>query len=165
MEHIKERIADFRSFKEEARGIKITCNTIQTSISLWKEYLETMIENDECLCSSESNSYYWLSLDGIKSIISMNPYEHLQSEKTKIENKSRFLIDNRQNLCEHGGLHPMKARKGKYIPDNVYTSMKETFIKNWESKSVLGFNPSEEITNLTNYDISDSNMRCEVCIK
>ena len=43
MEHIKERIADFGAFKEEARGIEITCNTIQTSISLWKEYLETMI--------------------------------------------------------------------------------------------------------------------------
>ena len=46
MEHIKERIADFRDFKEEARRIKITCNTIQTSISLWKEYLETMIDNN-----------------------------------------------------------------------------------------------------------------------
>ena len=34
MEHIKERIADFGAFKEEARGIEITCNTIQTSISL-----------------------------------------------------------------------------------------------------------------------------------
>ena len=29
MEHIKERIADFGAFKEEAKGIKITCNTIQ----------------------------------------------------------------------------------------------------------------------------------------
>ena len=38
MEHIKERISDFGAFKEEARGIKITCNTIHTSIPLWKEY-------------------------------------------------------------------------------------------------------------------------------
>ena len=59
----------------------------------------------------------------------------------------------------------MTARKGKYIPVNVYISMKETFIKNWQSKSVLGFNSSEEINNFTNCDISDSNMRCEVCIK
>ena len=66
-----------------------------------------MIENNEWLCSSESNSYYWLSLDGLKSIISMNPYEHLLSEKSRIENKSQFLIDNKQNLCEHGGLHQM----------------------------------------------------------
>ena len=34
-----------------------------------------------------------------------------------------------------------------------------------QSKSVLGFNSSEGITNFNNHDISDSNMRCEVCIK
>ena len=50
MEHIKERISDFGAFKEEAIWIEITCNTIQTSISLWKDYLETMIENNEWLC-------------------------------------------------------------------------------------------------------------------
>ena len=33
MEHIKDRIAGFGAFEEEARGIEITCNTIQTSIS------------------------------------------------------------------------------------------------------------------------------------
>ena len=38
-EHIKEIIADFGAFKEEVRMNKISCNTIQTSISLWKEYL------------------------------------------------------------------------------------------------------------------------------
>ena len=60
----------------------------------------------------------------------MNPYEHLESEKTRIENKSRFFIDNRKNVCEHVGLNPMIGRKGKYIPGNVYITMKETFIKN-----------------------------------
>ena len=44
------------------------------------------------------------------------------------EQKS-ILIDNSQNLCEHGGLHPMIARKGKYIPCKVYNSTKETIIK------------------------------------
>ena len=43
MEHIKERIADLRAFKEEARRIEITYNTIQTSVLLWKEYLKTAI--------------------------------------------------------------------------------------------------------------------------
>ena len=60
----------------------------------------------------------------------MNPYEHLLSEKSRIENKSQLLIDNKKHLCEHGGLHPMTERKGKYIPVNVYTSMKDTFKKN-----------------------------------
>ena len=49
--------------------------------------------------------------------------------KTRIEKKSQFLIDNRKNLCEHGGLHNMTAQKGKCIPGNVYINMKETFIK------------------------------------
>ena len=70
----------------------------------------------------------------------MNPVEHLESEKTRIDKKSQFLIDNRQNLCEHGGLHPIIVQKGKYIPGKVYNSTKETFIKNWGSKSTLGFN-------------------------
>ena len=77
MEHIKERIADLGAFKEEVRMNKITCNKIQKSISLWKDYLETVIENNERLCSSETNSYYWLIFDGLKSIISTNPYDHL----------------------------------------------------------------------------------------
>ena len=46
MEHIKERIAYFGAFKEEVRMNEITCNTIQTSISLWNYYLETVIENN-----------------------------------------------------------------------------------------------------------------------
>ena len=70
----------------------------------------------------------------------MNPYENLLSEKSRIENKSQFLIDNKQKSCEHGGLHPITARKGKYIPVNIYISMKYAFIKHLQSKSVLGFN-------------------------
>ena len=53
MEHIKERIADFGAFKEEVVMNEIIFNKIQTSISLWTEYLETTIENNERLCSSE----------------------------------------------------------------------------------------------------------------
>ena len=53
MEHINERIADFGAFKEQAKEIEIT---IQTSIFLCNDYLETMLENNEWLCSSESNS-------------------------------------------------------------------------------------------------------------
>ena len=79
MEHIKEIIADFGAFKEVVRMNKITCNKIQTSILLWKEYLETVVENNESLCSNETNSYYWLSFDELKSNISMNHVEHLES--------------------------------------------------------------------------------------
>ena len=75
------------------------------------------------------------------------------------------MIDNKQCLCEHGGLNPMIERKGKYIPGNVQNHMKETFIKNWRSLSVLGLYLSEDIPNFTNHDISEINMRCEICIR
>ena len=45
-EHIWERKADFESFKNVAQVIERTCNTIQSSISLWKEYLEDIFENN-----------------------------------------------------------------------------------------------------------------------
>ena len=75
------------------------------------------------------------------------------------------MIDNKQHLCGHGFLHPMTARKGKYIPENVYTSMKDIYNKHLKSESVLGFDSSEEITHLNNHDISYKNMRCGDCIK
>ena len=53
MEHSLERKADFEAIKNEAQLILKTCNTIQSSISLWKEYLETMMENNQWLCESE----------------------------------------------------------------------------------------------------------------
>ena len=53
----------------------------------------------------------------------MNPVEHLESGKTRIENKIQFFIDNREKLCKHGGLHPMISRKDIYIPGKVYNSM------------------------------------------
>ena len=59
----------------------------------------------------------------------------------------------------------MTARKGKYVPGNVYTSIKDTFNKNVQTKSVLGFDSSEGITNFNNHAISYKNMRCTFCIK
>ena len=87
-------------------------------------------ENNQCSDEIESDSHHWLILDGLKSIISMNSYEHFISEELRIKKKSQYLIDNRRHLCEHGFLHPMTARKGKYIPDNLYTSMEDIFKKN-----------------------------------
>ena len=47
----------------------------------------------------------------------------------KNKEKSQFFIDNKQHLCEHGGLQPITIRKGKYVPDNVYTSMRDKLKK------------------------------------
>ena len=55
----------------------------------------------------------------------MDPYDRLESEKTRIKKNKPFLIGDNQSLCKHGGLHPMIARKVKYIPGNIYNHMKE----------------------------------------
>ena len=43
--------------------------------------------------------------------------------------------------------------------------MKETFIKKYKSKSLLGLDSSEDIPNFTNNDIPGSNIRCGICIR
>ena len=58
MEHNKEKIAYFTDFKEDFGRNEILCNKNQTNISAGKEYLETVIENNETSCSSEKKSYY-----------------------------------------------------------------------------------------------------------
>ena len=97
MEHILERKTDFESFKNGAQVIERTCNTIQSSISLCKEYLEVISENNQWSDEIESGSHHWLSLDGLKSIISMNPYEHFLSEELRIKKKKSIF--NRQQTA------------------------------------------------------------------
>ena len=96
---------------------------IQDCISLWKDELETIIETNEITSSSEK-SYYWFRYDGINKIISMNPYDHLESEEMRRDENRHFIIENKECLCDHGSLHPMKAIKGKYIAEILYNQMK-----------------------------------------
>ena len=44
--------------------------------------------------------------------------------------------------------------EGKYIPGNVYNQIRETFIKNWRAKSLMGLYSSEDIPNSTNHEIT-----------
>ena len=96
---------------------------MRNSISLWKDELETVIENTEKLVRAKEY-YSWLSYDGLRKIISFNLYDHLELEQMIRDEKRNFLIDNILCLCVHGGLHISKARKGKYIPGNAYNQMK-----------------------------------------
>ena len=65
-------------------------------------------------------------------------------------------------MCDHGVLNPMLARKGKYIPGNIYNKMNETLIKNWKDKNLLWLDSSEDIPNSTYHEISDSNIKCDI---
>ena len=79
------------------------------------------------------------------------------------DERRHFLIDSIKCLCDHGGLHTTKARKGKYIPGNLYNQIKVIFIKDWKEKRLLGLYSSEYINKFTNRDISESNIKCENC--
>ena len=68
-------------------------------------------------------------------------------------------------MCDHGGLHQMKERKGKHIPENVYNQMKEILLKDLREKRLLGLYSSEYIPDLTNHDISDSEIKCGICTR
>ena len=57
----------------------------------------------------------------------------------------------------------MISIKGKYITGNAYNHTKETFIKNWKSKSLLGLYSSEYTPNFTNNEISEINIRSNIC--
>ena len=58
----------------------------------------------------------------------------------------------------------MIARNGKYNPGNEYNQMKEILTKNWKAKSLLGLDSSEDILNFTNHEISERNIKCDICI-
>ena len=40
------------------------------------------------------------------------------------EMESDIFIYNKECVCDHGFLHPMKARKGRYIIGNLYYKIK-----------------------------------------
>ena len=88
IEHIKERIDSLHSSKNILEEIKL-CATIfilafHCGRRIWK--LLFKIKKN---CLSEEKYYYWLSHYGLKKVISMNPYDHLESEQTRIE-KEKF---------------------------------------------------------------------------
>ena len=64
-------------------------------------------------------SYYWLIYDGTRKVISINPYNYLKSEQTRIDEKINFLIENIKYLCDHRGLHPVESRK-ENISQEIY---------------------------------------------
>ena len=55
----------------------------------------------------------------------------------------------------------MKSRKDKYIPDNLYNNIKEILRKDWDRKRMLGIHLSGDYPELTDYDISEGNIKCE----
>ena len=74
--------------------------------------MEIVLENNERKFSSEI-FLLLVELLWYQNIISMNSYDHLELEQTRIK-KETFVIDNIKCLYDYGGLNPMKARKKIY---------------------------------------------------
>ena len=95
----------------------------------------------------------------------MNPYEHLLLEQSRIKKKKSIFDRQQTTLMLTRWIASNDSTEGQIYPSQCI-HFNERYIKNkFQSKSVLGFNSSEGITNFNNHDISYSNMRCEVCIK
>ena len=121
--------------------------------------METVIENNERTSSSEDMYYYWFSYDGTKEIIPMNPYDHLESEHIRRYEKIHFPSNNKECLCAHAFLHPMKLRKGWIYLRMFIQSNEGNSNKNWNRNRLMGLHLSEYIHDLDNYEITESNIK------
>ena len=36
-----------------------------------------------------------------------------------------YLVDNKNNLCQHNKLHPLKARRGKWTSEKMYSNIEK----------------------------------------
>ena len=68
--------------------------------------------------------------------------------------KRNNIINSKQCLGDHGCLHQIKLRSGKYISGNLYNKMEEILIKDWNRKRLLVLHSSKDIPDLNHYDIS-----------
>ena len=107
------------------------------------------------------NNYYWFICDGTNRTISIDPSDHFELEQRRIDEIRKYITDNKECLCHHSYLHPMKLRKGKYIRDDLYINIKEILRKDWDRKRVLGIHLSDDYPELTDYKISEGNIKYE----
>ena len=61
-----------------------------------------------------------------------------------------YLIDDKKMLCQHNELHPLTARRGKWISETLYRGI-ETIIKNNSRKCIT----SEGGEDLLNQKLTD----------
>ena len=65
----------------------------------------------------------------MKLLLTMNPMEKLKNTMNKISENMTYLIDSKKFLCQHNKLHPLTARRGKWISETLYREI-ATIIKN-----------------------------------
>ena len=43
--------------------------------------------------------------------------------------KMTYLVDNKTIMCQYTKLHPLTARRGKWISETIYRDIEKSFIK------------------------------------
>ena len=76
-----------------------------------------------------------------------------------------YLIDNKEFLCHHNRLHPLTARRGKWISETLYREI-ATIIKN-DSPKCITSEGGEDLLNqkYNNCDIDYNQYCCSDCTK
>ena len=74
------------------------------------------------LVRKERKNIFWLNGDGLKQLLTMNPIE---KQMTKIN--MRYLVDSKNNICQHNKLHLLTDRTGKRISEKMYRDIEKSF--------------------------------------
>ena len=101
---------------------------IQRSIYFIKYELQSSIEKNVQEGRKKEKSY-WLFSDGLKLLLTMNPMEKLKNTMNKTSENMTYLIGNKKFLCQHNKLHPLTARRGKWISETFYREI-ASIVKN-----------------------------------
>ena len=82
---------------------------------------------------------------------------------SKTSENMTYLIDNKNFLCQHNKLHPLTARRGKWISETLYREIK-TIIKNDSPKCITSEGVEDLLhQKLTNCKINYDQYHCSDC--
>ena len=84
---------------------------------------------------------------------------------TKTLENAPYLIDKKTILCQHKKLHPLTARRGKWISETLYRDIEN--IKEKDSRKYITSEGGEDLLNhkLTNCEIDYDLYCCSDCTK
>ena len=74
-----------------------------------------------------------------------------------------FILNHKYLFFPNGNIHHLKSTLRKYIPVTVYNELKKILKKYCDRKNYYALNMNNEHPDITNFEISDQNIRCNNC--
>ena len=129
-----------------------------------KDDPQTSIEN-HIYCKKINEKSFSLNRDGLNQLLTTNP---LEKQITKINTNLKNLtcvVDNKKNMCQHNKLHPLTAKKLKWISETMYKDIEK--IIHQDSQKYITSEGENILSNhkLTNYEIEYDHVCCSDCTK